>query len=354
MLLDRRGLLTAGAAAVSLGFLGGCRGGDVPEKLILPWSHSAEYGFLYLAAKMLAAGGSPGEGARRIILELEETRGSQDVAQQLREDYSRFALISADYLIKLRAEGRRLRAIYAVYQKTPVSIVSLRQTGISNLSDLVGKRVGVVTRSTVYQQYRAALEANGVDYKAITEVEAVRGGLPQLINGDIDAVTQFTNFAPVQLKIQGKEPSEILLADNKVDMYGTCLVATEGAINSDRALCQSLVRAIQQSVQRVAGGDFAAALKALEEVTEDPGLTSFPSGEPDAQIRRTMEWIAAGEAQDISKPTRALGAMTPERWQQSMDVIIPKSPSQQPVDMPGGAPRINIMPHNLFTNEFVV
>ncbi len=77
------------------------------------------------------------------------------------------------------------------------SVLTLAENGIQGMSDLSGKKVGVVRSTTTVEQLRKYLQENLIDAKVVTVADR-KAGMSQLNNGDIDA------FASDQIVLIGQ------------------------------------------------------------------------------------------------------------------------------------------------------
>ena len=312
MNLSRRTVLTGVAGAV---LTASCiRNPNANIDFVLPWVHSAEFAFLYYANNNLLPNGKK--------LNLIETRGSQDVATNLRDGVASFGLMAADTLMIARVNGAPIRAIAAIYQQTPAVIVSKEQSNITEPEHLIGRSVGVIRRSTVYKQYLSLLRAAAIDPATIEEIDAERGGAAQLERGDFDALTQFSNYAPVTLRAKGIKVNEIPFHEYGINLYGTCVVGTDRAIETEPDFCRLLIEKIREGAA-VATNDIDAAV--LEVPEETIQIASSPQ-ESRLQLTRTNELMLE------RLPISHFGSMSLNRWSASQETLVRSGQITAPID----------------------
>ncbi len=301
MVMVHRRTLLAGALGSGL-FALGCnraRSSLSDLNICLPWSHSSEFAFLYKGV----ADGAFGD----LNVAFTETRGSAQVAQALELGTSQFGLIGADVLILARLRGVPIKALGVLYQNTPAVLMSL--TGIADPLDLIGKRVCVIETSTVASQYRSLLKSWGIDADSVTTIAANRGGEAQIAAGECDALTQFTNFAPITLRRAGRNVTEIPFR-NYVTLYGTCLATTDEVLESHPEVCEQVVRGFVEGIRTTVEQPDAA----LQLV---PGSeTQIDAEEARLRLVRTIELIREDVAND------AYGQMSRDRWAASQETVI--------------------------------
>lgn len=110
----------------------------------------------------------------------------------------------------LNADGADFRLVGTMYQKSPISIVSLKETGITGPKDLEGKRLGLSSTSqSLWEQFA---KVAGVDTSKV-EIVPIQFGVDTLVAGDVDAMMGYVTEAPVALEAKGLEPAYFLLQD---------------------------------------------------------------------------------------------------------------------------------------------
>ncbi len=224
--------------------------GPTPIEIRLPWVKNPEYAFLFLAQQ-------PNGEFQKYRLEAEITgdRGSNTVISAFDAGSAEFGFVSGDSLVMARQRGVQVQALFVLYPSSPAVVVSLAERQINKVEDLLGKNIGVISQSTTYPQFKAMLRhafpndepEAGVDY---FETEAVAGGLTQLERGHIDALTHYTNFAPVQLEDIGLPANEIFMRDHGIEIYSTVFAATDRVIRDEPELVQRVVNALLESLNR--------------------------------------------------------------------------------------------------------
>lgn len=110
----------------------------------------------------------------------------------------------------LNQDGSDFRIVGTMYQKSPISIVSLKEAGINTPKDLEGRRLGLgATSLSLWDQFA---DVAGVD-KSKVEIVPIQFGVDTLVSGDIDAMMGYVTEAPIALAAKGLEPNYFLLQD---------------------------------------------------------------------------------------------------------------------------------------------
>lgn len=278
----------------------------------LPWSISPEFAFLYCDAAESSRDSS-------INLNFEPSKGSHEVAQAFSLKKTDFGFLSGDSLIVARQKGIRIKALFALYQHSPAVVVAMKGSGISKPADLLGKKVGVIKASSTYPQFIGMMKnANcpliyeGNNKNIILE-DAVNGGVLQLKTGQIDALTSFANFAPVQLSAGGDQiETPIMFKDYGIDIYGTVFAASEEMINDNPQLVRDVTKLMLSRVREmVSNPEYAAKQfqERSETVKSDPLLIG-------QTIKATIDLIQpSGKSEEI-------GMMSSAQWVKTLETLV--------------------------------
>jgi ABC-type nitrate/sulfonate/bicarbonate transport system substrate-binding protein len=110
----------------------------------------------------------------------------------------------------LNKDGADFRIVGTMYQKSPISIVSLKKANINTPKDLEGRKLGLgATSRSLWDQFATVA---GVD-KSKVEIVPIQFGVDTLVSGDIDAMMGYVTEAPIALAAKGLEPNYFLLQD---------------------------------------------------------------------------------------------------------------------------------------------
>ena len=111
------------------------------------------------------------------------------------------ALTSPDTTITaITEQGADFVIIGAQYQRSPLGIVSLAESGITEAADLAGKTVAVPDVNRL--AFDAMLAINNVDASTVTVVPYAYDPTP-LISGEVDATLDFVTNVPFTIEEQG-------------------------------------------------------------------------------------------------------------------------------------------------------
>ncbi|MEM9711323.1 MAG: ABC transporter substrate-binding protein [Actinomycetota bacterium] len=147
-------------------------------------------------------------------------------------------------IIKANQEGSDFVIIGAMYQRNPLGLTWLTETGIDSPEDLVGLRIGGPQGDQV--QIEAMFRANGlpIDYEFVP-----MGFDPQpLADGEMDAIASYVTNQPLQLRLQGYDVSAAPYSDLGLPSYGDILLASRAWIDENRDLVVGYLAALLQGV----------------------------------------------------------------------------------------------------------
>lgn len=212
----RKGLALATAAVLALTMSacaaddGGKTGGDAQVSLQLNWITNATWAGSYLAEE----NGHYADAG--LDVELRPGGPNVDFMAPLSTGEVLVSFAGMTEPMTLNADGADFRIVGTMYQKSPISIVSLKANGISKPTDLEGKRLGLGSTSiSLWEQFA---DVAGVD-KSKVEIVPIQFGVDALAAGDVDAMMGYVTEAPVALEARGLDPAYFLLQDYGYGYY---------------------------------------------------------------------------------------------------------------------------------------
>jgi len=154
-----------------------------------------------------------------------------------------FAVASGEQVILARAQ--RLPVVYVTewWQRFPVAVAALAESGIAAPADLPGRTVGVPELfGASYIGWQALLSAAGLDGSQIKLETIGYSQVPSLIEGRVEAAVVYANNEPVLLTQQGIAVSVIHVSDY-ADIVSNGLVAGDQVIQERPDLVRAFVGA---------------------------------------------------------------------------------------------------------------
>lgn len=271
--------------------------------LRLNWAPSAEHAFVYLGMDK----GFYKE--KNIVLEVLPGEGSTVVAKLIGNKSNDFGFISGDILVMAKIKGVPIKAISTLYHESPATIYSLKEKDITQPKDLEGKKLGVLIKSTTFQQYQGMLKNAGVDRKKIIEVP-VSGNAQELLTGSVDAAMHYTNYLPIQIRNLGCDVNEILMKDYRIKIYSQSIVTHEDYVKEKSELVQRFIDATLKSLEYSKTHPDEALNSLLQHNTE------LNRKLQDLMLKRTNEMFFDAETDKLG-----IGYMTHEDWKQTQETL---------------------------------
>ena len=163
-------------------------------------------------------------------------------------DELQFAVVSGEQILLARAQGLPVVYVAAWYQKYPVAVVSKAEQGILTPADLRGKKIGLPgTFGANYIGLDALLFSAGLAEKDVT-LDSIGFTQVESLAADRDeAVSVYAANEPVQLRAQGYEINELLVADY-VQLASNGLITNEKTIAENPDLVRGMVSALVKAL----------------------------------------------------------------------------------------------------------
>lgn len=261
-------------------------------RLALNWKPEPQFGGFYAAE--LA------ETLKSANIDLEVIPGGSGTPtiQMIDNGRAEFGIVSADELVKLRAKGGDVVALFAVFQTNPQGIMTHEARGLKSLKELL-ESPGTIA-------WQAGLPYV-THFKRTFDLSKLRqvpytGGLP-FLNAPDFAQQCFVISEPILARQQGHKVTTFLIADSGYNPYTTVLITRGATLREKPELVAAVTRAT------IAG--WTAYLK-------DPA----PANDLMRKLNPTMDARTFAESAEAQKPLivtdetakNGLGSMTTDRW----------------------------------------
>jgi ABC-type nitrate/sulfonate/bicarbonate transport system substrate-binding protein len=158
-----------------------------------------------------------------------------------------------------RSQGLPIKSLSVLYRKTPSVIFSRADRGIVVPTDLYGRRIGLVPGSVTVEEFRAFVAVQHLDPSRIATVSVDPTAAP-LLDGQVDALVDYEENLPSELRADGRQISVVRLADAGVQLYSLNIIAREEAwVSPDkRGIATRIVEAVQEAYSRLQNAPAAA------------------------------------------------------------------------------------------------
>jgi len=229
-----------------------------------------------------------------------------------------FAIVSGDEIVRARAYGNPVVALFAVYQTNPQGIMTRASRGFKTLAD-------IFTHEGVLAMERGLPYADFLEKKyGFTKLKIVPSPF-----GDLSLYRAKKNYAmqcfvtsePLTAKKTGIEPQTFLIADSGYNPYTTVLATSERYLQSNPEVVKSMV---------------AAAREGWQLYLQDSKKTNQYMGtlNPTMDADTFTESAETQRALILTEETKrlGLGAMTFERWEKLAAQLLDLKVIDKPID----------------------
>jgi ABC-type nitrate/sulfonate/bicarbonate transport system substrate-binding protein len=209
-----------------------------------------------------------------------------------------------------RASGLPIVALGAMFQETPLGLMSRRAMGIRTPQDLVGKKVAV--HGDGHEALDAVLQRAGLNRTQLTVTEADYGNAP-LLAGKYDAKQGYLVDELIQLQVEGHDMVALPFGANGYAAYSQVYFVSETTLRKHRA---ALVRFIAASNR-----GWRAAM------ADVPGTAKFVVAQHEPKLAleyQTRSLTAIGPLLTAESPQ--LGVTTPETWLRNAGAYLSSQP----------------------------
>ena len=178
-----------------------------------------------------------------------EHKAESEVVRLVGIGEAEFGIVSGDQVILARAQELPVVYVYEWFHQFPVAIASKPETGISTVTDLAGRSVGVpMLEGASYIGVRALMSSGGLSEADVSLEVTGFTQVETLLADRVDAVVIYSNNEPLQLAVQGIDATVIPVTDY-VDLVSNGLIVSEDSVANNPGLVRAMVAALQESVR---------------------------------------------------------------------------------------------------------
>jgi NitT/TauT family transport system substrate-binding protein len=210
--------------------------------------------------------------------------------------------------------GQELIAVLLVYEQAPLSLLSLKKSGIAKPTDLVGRKGGAPTVDATYRLFNVFARVNGIDPKGVqwtTVQPQIRE--PMLVRGDIDFAAAWVMTAVpslVGLGVKREDINVMMLRDHGLDLYANAIFTTPAFAKQNPNAVRGFVKATVQSwLNAAADPDAAIAALKKAEPLSDPAVEI-------GRLKSALEFIITPSVRKSG-----IGHVDPTRLAKHIDIV---------------------------------
>lgn len=131
-----------------------------------------------------------------------------------------------------RSNGKDVVAISAIFQSSPLMLLSLKRDDLLSIKDFVGKKIMATGDAESAAALIAMIKSQGVDEKKIDFIDHTFN-LDDLINGKTDLMASYVSNEPYRLKKEGIDYTIFDPKDYGFDLYSDILFTSGNFIKND-------------------------------------------------------------------------------------------------------------------------
>jgi NitT/TauT family transport system substrate-binding protein len=251
-----------------------------------------------------------------------EGKGSASTAQVVGAGSSQVGEIDGSVVIRSVAQDIPIKAIAGLIQKSPISAIVGRTSGINGPKDLQGKKIGAPPASVGTVLLPTWLKLNGVDPDTVQVISIGPETLTSaLLLGQVDGIVAFDENV-IKINAAGGDVVAIHYADYGLNLPSTTIAANTAFLREKPAVAQRFV---------------AAMLKGWGDAEKDPKSAVdalMKSAPPTLKAESETQILANLMTLLHSKRTEGqrLGWMAGEDWAEAVNILaeqgdLPKKPS---------------------------
>jgi NitT/TauT family transport system substrate-binding protein len=255
-------------------------------------------------------------GAEGLAVTTNVASGSPDAIARVAAGSSEFALVDINALIRFHDRNATgVKAVFVLFNTSPYAIIARKSRGIHTLSDMEGKTLGVAEGDLSIRLWPALARLNGIKIASVKQNSmsaAVRE--PMLSAGQVDAVTGFSFFTPVNLRDRGVPADDLAVlkfADYGCEAYGFAVIVNPAFAAKRPEAVKGFVRAVIAGTHLV----IKAPGHAVDQV-----VSRMEDGARDLELER-LRTVIADNILTSEVKHNGLGGVDPARLNRSIDQI---------------------------------
>lgn len=218
-------------------------------------------------------------------------------------------------ILSAQAEGAPIRAIATMFQASPLALMSLPESNITSLQDLVGKLVGVHVDGLQVMDLVKGVSGIGVDDLEVIEIP-YENKYDLLLSGELAAIQCYAVDEPIGFKAKtGIEPKVLNLADYGYEAYAQVSFAHTDLLAQE-----------PEAVKQFLAATFAGWQKTLEDIPAAAAMVVNSYVEPGSKYEdlayqtNSLKLIADYMLMGI-EPAE-IGVISSDRWSRMVERFV--------------------------------
>ena len=141
--------------------------------------------------------------------------------------------IGRETLILDKSNGQNIVALYALFQSSPLILLSTEKSGINSVEKFKNKRIMTTIDDASEVSLKAMISSNKVKFSDLTFLMHTHN-INDLIENKTDLISAYTSKAPFELQRKGIKYNTFEPKDFGFDMYSDFLFTSNSLINKDK------------------------------------------------------------------------------------------------------------------------
>lgn len=140
--------------------------------------------------------------------------------------------IARETLILDRVAGKKVVALYALFQDSPLALLSLKKSGIDSIEKFRNKKIMTTVDDASEISIKAMLQSKNLDFKTLNFIKHTHN-IDDLINGKADIMSAYVSKSPFNLKKMNIKYNIFSPKDYGFDMYSDFLITNEDLVKNN-------------------------------------------------------------------------------------------------------------------------
>jgi len=154
-----------------------------------------------------------------------------DIPKEVNDGKIDFA-VGRETLILERIKNPNIVALYAIFQSTPLVLLSTKESDINNINDFSNKKIMTTIDDASEVSLKAMISSNKIKLENLTFLKHSHN-IDDLINKNTDVISAYISKAPYTLQKKGVEYNIFDPKKYDFDMYSDMLYTNQNIINYD-------------------------------------------------------------------------------------------------------------------------
>ncbi len=278
-------------------------------KVGLKWTHNAQFAGLYTG---IDSGYFRNRDLSLTLIE-RDLNSTSDISGDVNSEKTDFGITNSIDLVQGIERGDKIKAIAAIYQRTPSAIISLTESDIISPADFRGKKLGISSAdSDSMKLFKALLKKYNVPENEVEFIVVGSNPLKPLIKKEVDAVSAYrTEVGRARIDNNTSNSFRIMLpGEHGIDIYGDVIITSEKMIKEKPEVVQKFINGL---------------IDGWEKAYEDPefAIASTLKRSRGIHGNEWMEKYILTSLESLVKvdENTPIGSMTKEKWEETINTF---------------------------------